>query len=246
MRILREHVQMRLMFLIFLLFQAGCATKYMLPGNRFLTPESQGEAFRGQVEVQKTSGQELSIDTRNNSIEEGVLYSTVSRTGFLLSNSLFNQFDLFWSHTAGANSMLGGKFQFLGGSRVSRSLGHKMSLAAAIGSNEHETDDGVVEFTLGGQEYLLLYGYRFVEEILAYTSLSQANYVFDGRINSGNSSLDGQRPNINSRIISISGGVEASVDPVFAKLEFTYQSIATEKTKSFVNYITGLSVGVSW
>lgn len=218
----------------------------MLPGNRFLTPESQGEAFRGQVEVQKTTGNELSIDTTNNSIDEGVLYSQVSRTGFLFSNSMFNQFDLFWSHVAGANSMLGGKFQFLGGSRVSKSLGHKMSLAAAIGSNEHETDDGVVEFNLGGQEYMLLYGYRFVEEILAYASLSQANYIFDGTINSSNAQLDGLRPNINTRIMSISGGVEASVNPVFAKLEFTYQSLNSEKTKARTHFITGLSIGVSW
>lgn len=218
----------------------------MLPGNRFLTPESQGEAFRGQVEVQKTTGNELSIDTSNNTIDEGVLYSQVSRTGFLFSNSIFNQFDLFWSHVAGANSMLGGKFQFMGGSRVSKSLGHKMSLAAAIGSNEHETDDGVVEFSLGGQEYMLLYGYRFVEEILAYTTVSQANYIFDGRINSSNAQLDGLRPNINTRIMSISGGLEASVNPVFAKLEFTYQSLNTEKTKARSHYITGLSIGVSW
>lgn len=232
--------------LFILVLITGCATKYMLPGNRFLTPESQGEAFRGQVEVQKTTGNEVSIDTTNNTIDEGVIYSQVSRTGFLLSNSIFNQFDLYWSHIAGANSMLGGKFQFMGGSRVSKSLGHKMSLAAAIGSNEHETDDGVVEFTLGGQEYMLLYGYRFVEEILAYATFSQANYIFDGRINSSNSSLDGLRPNINTRIMSLSGGIEASVAPVFAKLEFTYQSLSSEKTKVRSQYITGLSIGVSW
>lgn len=237
---------MRPVLFFLLLLQVGCATKYMLPGNRFLTPESQGEAFRGQIEVQKTTGNELSIDTRQNSINDGVLYSKVSRTGFLFSNSLFNQFDLFWSHTAGANSMIGGKFQFLGGSRISKSTGHKMSLAAAIGSNEHETDDGVVEFTLGGQEYMFLYGYRFVEQLLAYTSLSQANYMFDGEINSRNSALNGQQPKIDSKIISLSGGIEASVESVFAKLEFTYQSIASDKTKAYTNYITGLSVGLSW
>ena len=235
---------MKLLALGILFLFTGCATKYMLPGNRFLTPESQGEAFRGQFEIQKTTGNELSIDTRNDKITDGVLYSEVPRTGFLFSNSLFNQFDLFWSHTAGANSMLGGKFQFMGGSRVSNSVGHKLAIAAAIGSNEHETDDKVVEFTLGGQEYILLYGYRFLEEIMAYSSLSQAN--FDGQIHSSNNNLDGKRPNINSKIISISGGLEANVNPVFAKLEFTYQSINTDKTKAYSHYITGLSIGLAW
>jgi hypothetical protein len=237
---------MKLLALGILFLFTGCATKYMLPGNRFLTPESQGEAFRGQFEIQKTTGNELSIDTRNDKITDGVLYSEVPRTGFLFSNSLFNQFDLFWSHTAGANSMLGGKFQFMGGSRVSNSVGHKLAIAAAIGSNEHETDDKVVEFTLGGQEYILLYGYRFLEEIMAYSSLSQANYNFDGQIHSSNNNLDGKRPNINSKIISISGGLEANVNPVFAKLEFTYQSINTDKTKAYSHYITGLSIGLAW
>ncbi len=217
----------------------------MLPGNRFLTPESQGEAFRGQIEVQKTTGNELSIDTRNNTIDDGVLYSEVSRTGFLLSNSLFDKLDLYWSHTAGANSMLGGKFQFMGGSRVSKATGHKLAIAAAIGSNEHETDDGVVEFTLGGQEYLILYGFRFVEEFMLYSSLSQGNYQFDGEINTSGA-LDGLQPKIDSRVMSLSGGMEASVNPVFAKLEFTYQSISSDKTKAYTHFITGLSIGFSW
>lgn len=218
----------------------------MLPGNRFLTPESQGEAFRGQFEIQKTTGNELSIDTRNNSVDEGVLYAEVPRTGFLFSNSLFNQLDLFWSHTAGANSMLGVKFQFLGGSRVSKALGHKMALAAAIGSNEHETDDGVVEFTLGGQEYLLLYGYRFIEEVMVYSSLSQAAYNFEGKITSSNTQLNGQEPSFKHKVYSLSGGLEANVNPVFAKLEFTYQSIDTDNTKAYTHFITGLSVGLAW
>lgn len=234
---------MRFILLTFLFALTGCATKYMLPGNRFITPESQGEAFRGQVEVQKTTGNELTLDYEGNSLE-GVNYKEVSRTGFLLSNSLFNQFDLVWSHTAGANSMIGGKFQFLGGSRVSKEVGHKLALAALIGSNEHETDDKQVEFTLGGQEYLVLYGYRFVEALMAYSSISQATYNFDGEITSG--ALSGQRPRIDSRVISVSGGIEASMNPVFAKLELTYQSINSDKTKGYSHYITGLAIGLEW
>ena len=237
---------MRFFPLFFLFLTWGCATKYLLPGNRFLTPESQGGAFRGQFEIQKTNANEVSIDTTQNTVDRGVLYSTITRTGFLYSNSFFEQFDLYWSHVASANSMLGGKFQFLGGSRTSNSVGHKMSLAAAFGSNEHETDDGVVEFKLGGQEFLLLYGYRFMESIMAYSTLSQASYNFSGKIHSSNASLNSQRPNIDSRIISASGGLEVGVNPVFAKLEFTYQSINTDKTKAYTNFITGLSLGLSW
>lgn len=230
----------------FLFFATGCATRYLLPGNRFLTPETQGGAFRGQIEIQKTNANELSIDTTQNTVDRGVLYSTISRTGFLYSNSFFEQFDLYWSHVASANSMLGGKFQFLGGSRTSNALGHKMALAAAIGSNEHETDDGVVDFKLGGQEFLLLYGYRFLESVMLYSSLAQSSYNFSGKIHSSNTALNNQRPNIDSRIISASAGLEVGVNPVFVKLECTYQSINTQKTNSYTNLITGLSLGLSW
>jgi hypothetical protein len=236
---------MRIFLLGFFFIITGCATKYMLPGNRFLTPETQGEAFRGQFEVQKTTGNELSIDTRQNRTDQGVLYSEVSRTGFLLSNSLFNRFDLYWSHVAGGNSLLGGKFQFLGGSRVTKETGHKLALAAAVGSNEHETDDGVVEFTLGGQEFMLLYGFRWVPELMTYATLSQATYNFDGEVRTSGP-LSGQTPKIDSKIISLSGGLEGSIDVVFAKLEFTYQAINTDKTKAYSRFITGFSIGLAW
>ncbi|MFL5783217.1 MAG: hypothetical protein ACJ76H_01325 [Bacteriovoracaceae bacterium] len=236
---------MKLFLLGALLLFTGCATKYMLPGNRFITPETQGEAFRGQMEIQKTSGTEVSIDTKNNTVDEGVLYNTVSRSGFLFSNSFFDRFDLVWSETSSANSMIGGKFQFLGGSRVSKSVGHKLALAALVGSNEHETDDKLVTFTLGGSEYMLLYGYRFLPEIMMYSSLSQANYNFKGQIH-GSGALSGQRPNINSQILSVSGGLEGNIDIVFAKLELTYQSIMSSKTNYYSHYITGLSIGLQW
>ncbi len=236
---------MRFLILGFLCLTYGCATRYLIPGNRYLTPESQGEAFRGQAEFQKTTANQLSIDTREGNIDEGVLYEDISRSGFLFSNSLFDQLDLFWSHVSSGNSMLGGKFQFMGGSRHSNSTGHKMAIAAAFGRNEHETEDGVVEFNLGGQEFLFLYGYRFMESVMTYGSISQAAYQFDGRINS-DSSLDGLEPKISSRVTSISAGVEGSVKPVFAKLEFTYQTINSDKTKAYSHFITGLSLGVSW
>lgn len=234
---------MRFLFILYLLLLGGCATKYILPGNRFITPESQGQAYRGQVEVQKTTANQVGVNYQGTTLE-GVTYTDTARTGFLFSNSFFNQFDAIWSHTASGNSMFGGKFQFAGGSRTSKESGHKLSLAALIGSNDYEVDDRSLEFTLGGQEYMLLYGYRFTEQLLLYSSLSQANYTFDGHIKKG--SLNGQRPKIDSRVMSLSGGFEGSIDPIFAKLEFTYQTIASKSTRAYTHYITGLSIGYQW
>ena len=238
--------EMKLLILFILLFLVSCATKYIVPGNRFITPESQGGAFRGQVELQQTSGNQLAIDTSNNSIDDGVVYSDISRMGFLYSNSIFDPFDLYWTHIGSGNSMLGGKFQFIGGSRSSNSTGHKMSIAASIGGNEHESNDKKVEFELTGQEFLLLYGFRFSPNVLLYSSLSHAKYNFDAKIRSSSPSLNGARPNIDTKINSLSGGGELSYEAFFVKLEMTYQQLATTDTKDKSRFIFGYSLGMSW
>ena len=237
---------MKLILLFSLYFLVGCATKYIVPGNRFLTPESQGEAFRGQFEFQQTKGNQLTVNTSSGNADEGVLYSDISRAGFLYSTSLFDQFDFFWSHTGSANSMLGGKFQFLGSSRTTKGAGHKMSIALAFGGNEHETEDKSVEFELSGKEVMLLYGYRFNEFVLPYASFSYAVYDFKGKVYSSDPVLNGLEPNMSTTAMSANGGIEVSMDPFFAKLEASYQQLQTNDTKDKTNFSFGYSLGLSW
>lgn len=237
---------MRIILLSCLLFQVSCATKYLVPTNRFLTPESQGGAFRGQFEIQQTPATQLTIDTSGGNTDQGVTYDLQKRSGFLWSTSLFDQFDFYWSHTGGANSMLGGKFQFLGASRSANAVGHKMSLAAAFGGNEHETDDKTVEFTLGGQEFLLLYGYRFSPFVFPYASFSHATYSFEGKVTSPDPVLNGLEPKMESTIQSLTGGVEFSYELFFVKFETTYQQLKTTDTKDKSQFVFGYSLGLSW
>jgi hypothetical protein len=236
---------MKLLLICLTFFVASCATKYVVPGNRFITPESQGDAFRGQAELQGTRGNQLRIDTSNGTVDDGVTYETISRSGFLVSNSLFDQLDIFWSHLGGGNSMLGGKFQFLGGSRASAGAGHKMSVALAFGQNEHEDDDEDIKFQLGGREFLLLYGYRFTPMVMPYTSFSYATYDFSGEI-SGSSPVSGEKPEFKTKVLSLNGGVELSFNSFFTKLEGTYQKLKTTDTKDKNNFIIGYSFGLSW
>ena len=235
---------MKIVLLFTLLFQVGCATKYIVPGNRFLTPESQGGALRGQFEFQQTNANQLTIDTSNGSANDGVNYADTSRSGFLLSNSLFDPFDIYWSHIGGANSMVGAKFQFMGASRTGNGVGHKMSVAAAFGGNEHETEDDSVEFDLSGKEYMLLYGFRFSPNILTYSSFSYSDYTFKGDIKKG--PLTGSSPKYETNIKALSAGVEFSIDAFFAKLETTYQQLQTSETKDKSRFIFGYSLGLSW
>lgn len=239
-----KYLNLGLLFCLQLL--SGCATQYLIPGNRFITPETQGEAFRGQFEFQQTSGNQLTVNTVNGSVDEGVLYSEIYRSGFLFSNSFFDKFDFVWSHMGAANSMIGGKFQFVGGSRVSKTAGHKLALTVLFGGNEHETDDKSVEYELSGKEYMFLYGYRINENVLPYASLSMSTYDFSGIVRSSNPALNGLRPEFSTTIYSANGGVEFAFEAFFAKLEATYQQLNTKETKVKDRIIFGYSLGFSW
>lgn len=236
----------RLLFLLMFL-QVGCATKYMIPGNRFMTPESQGGVFRGQFEFQQTSASQLTADLSNGSVDNGVNVEAVTRSGFLFSTSLLDQFDFFWNHTGGANSMLGGKFQFMGASRTGNGTGHKMALSAALGANEHEIEGSTaVEFELSGTEYQLLYGYRFSEMILAYSIFSYASYDFAGEVTSSDSTINGLTPEYQTTSRSLHGGLEFDFGAFLAKLECGYQQLLTTDTKDEAHFIFGYSLGLSW
>lgn len=212
-----------------------------------MTPESQGGALRGQFEFQQTSANQLTADLSNGSIEDGVNYKVIARSGFLYSTSLFDQFDLFWSHTGSGNSLLGAKFQFLGASRTGNGAGHKMAFSAAFGANDYETQGSTsVEFTLGGKEYQLLYGYRFGEMVLAYSNLSYSTYNFAGTVKSSDSTINGLKPEYATTIMALYGGLEIDLGAFFGKLECGYQQLQTTDTKDETHFIYGYSVGVSW
>jgi hypothetical protein len=238
---------MRLLLLVSLILQFGCATKYIIPGNRFITPESQGGTFRGQLELQQTKANQFIAIADDGDVDNGVDNLLVDRTGFLFSTSLLDSMDLIWSHTGGANSLLGAKFQLLGGSRSSKSTGQKLSISAAFGGNEHETEgDTGVEFELTGQEYMLAYGWRFSEFWLMYSSFSYAKYTFAGIIQSSDPLINGLRPEYETKAFGLNLGTEISAGSLFGKLELGYQKLSTSDTKEISHFTWGYAVGMSW
>jgi hypothetical protein len=232
--------------ILLLLFLSSCATKYVVPGNRFITPESHGGTFVTQVEFQQTQATQLTINTDNGTVEDGVYYSGLKRAGFQFSSSLLDQFDFVWSHTGSANSMLGLKLQILGASRSSKGAGHKLAVVFLGGNNAHETDDKSVEFDLSGKEFLVVYGYRISETFLPYVGVSYANYEFNGAIKSSNPSLNGLRPVYGTSVQSLVAGTEFSLGVLVSKLEASYQQLKTDLTKTEEVLAFGYSFGLSF
>ena len=236
---------MKSIYLMFLFLLSSCATKYILPGNRFVTPETQGGAFNGQFELVQASANQLIINTNEGTVDNGVVYTDVVRSGFLFANSIFEKLDLIWSHTGGANSLVGAKFQPLGGSKLAKAAGHKLSLGFMMGGNKHETGDETIEFELSGSEYFVVYGFRINENVLPYAGLFRSNYNFEGIIHTNNV-LNGLEPNFSSSINTLTGGIELSYEAFVMKFETGYQQISTTDTKERTRYLFGYSLGFNW
>ncbi len=237
----------RLITFFFLLVQVGCATQYIVPTNRFMTPESQGGAFNSQIEFQQTSGNQLTADLSNASVKDGVTDTLISRSGFFFATSFFDSFDLYWSHTGSSVSLFGAKFQFLGGSKTSKSNGHKMAFTAAVGGNKHQIDGNPsVSFEMQATEYQLLYGYRFSELILLYSNLSYARYLFNGSISSSDPTINGLKPSYDTKSYAFYEGLEFDLWSFFLKVEVGYQQLQTSYTKDLSQFIYGYSVGMTW
>lgn len=236
---------LRSFIFLFSLALTSCATRYVVPTNRFITPESQGQAFRGQAEVQSTTGIDMTIDTKSASVDKGVMYSEISRTGYQASFSFFESIDFVWAHLGGGNSMAGAKFQFVGSSRTSPGDGHKAAAVVLFGGNEHEPDDESIEFELGGQEVNLVYGYRFSPMLLPYVNFNYSRYDFSGTIKKP-SILSGLQPKLRTNMRGLSTGIELTYMAFLAKAECTYQQLETTDTKNKSVFSTGFSIGFNW
>lgn len=211
-----------------------------------MTPETQGGMFHGQFEMQYTRAQQATLITDNDRVDEGVIYTSVPRTGYMFSNSFFEALDFVLSHTASGNSMAGGKLQFYGTSRTAKSSGHKLSGVFLVGGNEHETSDKSVKFRLDGQEFLLIYGYRINEAFLPYISLGSATYLWTAEISSPYPALNGAEPHLKSEAKSCNIGVEGELQAFFGKAELSYQELKTSETNNKASFNLGVAVGVNW
>ncbi len=231
---------------VLLLFIYGCATKYIVPANRFITPESQGGFFKGEFEFQKTTATQIAAKAAEGDFDEGVVYGNISRSGFSFSYSFFESVDLITSHVGGGNLLGGFKYQILGNSKSAKGAGQKLALVALFGGNDYQTEDKSVIFRLDAQELLMSYGYRFSEFVMPYLSLSRSRYDFNGIISSSIPIIDGKEPNYQTIIWSLNAGGEFNWQSFFLRTEFSYQQIKTENTQTYNPINLGISLGVNW
>lgn len=234
--------------LILLLICSGCATKYVLPGNRFISPESVGGGLKVQAEIQQQSAKLATLDVSGGQTNNRLQYTDQNRMGYFFGVSFFEQMDFLWYQTASSVSFIGTRIQLIGGSKASKASGHKLSITAAIGGNEHEIDNGdpKIEFDMSGQDFSIIHGYRINEYVMFYDTLSLTNISFDGTLKSKDSFFDGLEVNSSIKMMGVYAGMEFSYNQVMAKLECGYQTIEAKHTPNRSGIKIGYSFGYNF
>lgn len=208
-----------------------------------MTPETQGGYLKGQVEIQQTTANLVKVKTAYGTVTDGVSYNNSSRTGYLLSASLLEMLDFYWSHTGSANSLLGAKVQLYGAARGG--TGHKVAAAAAFGGNDHEMDSGT-KFNLSAQELSLIYGYRIAPYAMPYANFSHARFSYESKIKAPGSAVNGKEPSYETTVNSLNTGVEFGLGSIVSKLECSYQKLNSDRTKDRTRLVFGYSIGFAW
>ncbi len=234
--------------LVVLFLCTSCATKYVLPGNRFISPESVGGSLRPQIELQQNSSKVVSIDVSGGRTDNRLLYSDKNRTGYFFGMSLIEQLDFIWYQTASSVSFTGARIQILGGSKSSNATGHKLALTAALGGNEHELDETEpkISFKMSGQDYSLIHGYRFSPNILVYESFSQTNITYDGKLKSNDPTFNGLEVGYRNTLYGLFAGVEFSYNSLMVKLECGYQRIKSTNTPNKEGMLYAYALGYNF
>lgn len=166
---------------ICILGSAGCASKFYIPGNRFLIPENSGGTWKGEF---RTGG----VGVTQVQVADDITSSSPDTTPKLVENSsaalgfnlgLFSRLDLYGNAVAGGPSFAGLKLQLLG-DQNSSAKANNFSLAiagaAALGSETLDAESsgikGQSKLKFSGSQVLALMGYRLADDLLFYVGHS--------------------------------------------------------------------------
>jgi len=225
-----------------LVLSTGCATKFRFPTNRMISPESVGGSYNGEMELGQQGQAEGKIDVSKPS-PYPILLEQRSAMSFFGALSLVDTLDFYWSHTASAPSMVGGRWQLLGGSQLTGGAGHSLALTGAFGGNEHEIEGPTnVEFKLSATDFSLIHGYWFSPQWQIFETLAYTNYTVTGDLTGA------EVGKIDDEVKQLTGAIGMALifKPGKFKFEAAYSSLdwSNSKDKSFISYAVSLGFNI--
>lgn len=170
---------MKKLFLVLAFLQVGCASKFYIPGNRFLIPESGGDWLKGDLKVGGVGVTQVQVadditSASPNLNPELIKNSSVS-VGLQLG--LLSRLDAYYNNVSGAADIVGLKVQLLGDSNLTAKA-NNFSFALAGGAQfrtvSTSLDSGgnssTSKIKLSGYEAMALIGFRLSDNVLFYTN----------------------------------------------------------------------------
>jgi len=218
----------------------GCATKIRVPLNRMVSPETVGGAMNSEFELSSQQQLEGKVNV-SGPAPYPLEFTSATAMGYFAALSLLESVDITWQHTASAPSLVGLKWQFMGGSLQQAGAGNSMAITAAFGGNEHEIDGNPkVEFEAAGTDFALIHGYWLTPNWQVFETLGYASYSYKGELSgstSGDFSDDG-------KLLTLAGGTALVMRPLKLKLEMAYtQADWSESGKeTYLSFAFGLGL----
>lgn len=161
----------------------SCASHVHTPQTRMISPETQGAFGSGHLEARLSAVQQDRLSFPGNDINQPVDSSiTVHKLGGMLDLGLLKRLDLLYSDAifGSAIGILGLKFQLLGKTRNESKKGNfSASFFTGYGNSKVKTSDrsdirnwtsdiDEIEFEVAHDEYGLILGYRWSNQLLHY------------------------------------------------------------------------------
>lgn len=243
----------------FLLLLTSCATKVVTNGGKLISPEAQGETFKGNFNLASSYGSSYDLNFSSNVTNAPLLHENSGRAVGLASEiGLFAPVDLIAS--LGSESIIGLKWQFVGDTRQSAKQGSfSASLVGTYASSSRKAnskDDDKenlplnareVEFNQKSKNFGLLGGVRVLDQLLFYAGLFRILEDVDGKVTTkGHGLIDAPFNYSNKADLKTLGFIYYSQTNIVTKMELANLETRWSKTKKQSDGGWSLAVGFAW
>ncbi len=162
--------------LFLMLSLSSCAISYVMPDNRFESPETRAKKGGAYLKAGAGLGKDVELTPDFSQIAINTERPIITRSGFVTAGGAYafdERFDLGASYVSDLGFMLKGKYQILGTGKEEKDF--KLALSLHVGGGSETKEESSNTFTkaeldnkfVGGD---LILGYRINSTVLPYTS----------------------------------------------------------------------------
>jgi hypothetical protein len=245
------------------LLTPACATKFYLPGNRFITPESSGGLFKGDVKLSALGVTQVQVSNSMTSTAPDLTPVLIKNSSLGLGGQmgLFENFDVYLNGVMGGPGYAGVKVQLLGDpAATAKASNFSLSVAGGgafsntkLSSSENDVQgESILKYS--GWEAMVLLGYRPSDILLLYGGPFQSVVNADVTLKRTQNNVTSvtAEPNGSGEMRGVTAGLRFGQN-FFLNLEVSATETAWTRhqpsklvTEKFTDTAFGAALGGSW